>query len=381
MMKASEENDISQLLRELLDEKKTMQDPPYVRVPQMAGFNSLVGGLPIGALFGVYGAPQTNKSIMFTQFAWTLFPFGTNALLIDTEGGAGSFSLNAWVEAFNKRYKTDIKIVRVSYDTDTASFTYDPPNPSQRDVFFVLDLRSIVEILHCFGYKVRLDISEAKEEIIYVCPKCSARIPKPRTGAIPDCPTDKVQGEPRKEVDSGGKVDIKYNTSAMPTSMPPLELDVRKTPIGKFVKENNVKYVLVDSVTNPTEIFGPGGQMNNPGRDNANGNWFQQMQSLAEKYNTTIIAIFHYSLNPTNMYDKRGHPIGGKAVNANFKFLLLLQRPAGAMGTPFSTKAEKVNVRNLSLMRHPRKEPFKDFVSTKLTDDGFMDMDIKVQDD
>src|SRR5437660_4836709 len=114
LIEAAKENDISHLLESLLSETKNMPEPPYVRVPQLAGFNSLVGGIPIGALFGVYGAPQTNKSILFQQMAWTLFPFGTNALLIDTEGGAGAFSLNEWVTAMNKRMKTDIKIVHIS---------------------------------------------------------------------------------------------------------------------------------------------------------------------------------------------------------------------------------------------------------------------------
>src|SRR5712664_563640 len=122
LMEAAKENDISLLVQELLTETKIMTEPPYIRVPDLAGFNSLVGGLPIGALFGVYGAPQTNKSILFTQMAWTLFPFGTNALLIDTEGSAGAFSLNEWVNAFNKKLKSNVKIVRISYDTDTATF-------------------------------------------------------------------------------------------------------------------------------------------------------------------------------------------------------------------------------------------------------------------
>jgi len=300
-------------------------------------FNSLVGGVPIGALVGIFGMPATNKSMLSQQLAYTFFGLGANALLVDTEGGTAAHGLPKWLSTLNKRYGLNVQVCDVNYDYKKNTFVLDPVDP-KTPAFFVVDLRLITKILAFHGVKTHIEFSD------------------------PKLMKDKKTGEVVDE-EGGGRMSIRCTG---------YEDDITRTPVGQLISKYNIRYIVYDSVTAPLELF-VSGQLNFPGRDDAQGLWFQQIQEVAQVYKSTIVGIFHASRDPTNQYDPYGHPMGGKAVGHNFKFLLLIQRFQGARGAPFSLKPEKINLRKILNFRHPAKQPFGERYSIELTDTGFID--------
>jgi hypothetical protein len=319
----------------------------------LKNFNSLVGGIPLNALFGIFGAHATNKSILSYQLAYSFFTNGSNALLIDTEGGSGEHALSPWIKAFNERYKLNVEIARIKYNWDfdrkVNDWSVDREIKKEKTYFFVADLRTIFKVLAFHGVQVHLEVSKATR------------------------PRDKKTGQ-LGDPEGGGQLAIRF---LGPGSY---EEDIRKTPIGQIVAKFGIKFVLIDSITNPVELF-VSGQLNRPGRDDTQGLWFQQLQSLACDMGTTIIGTFHMTTDPTNQYDPYGKPVGGKAVGHNFKYILLTQVFRGAGGKDSrSLAAEKKNVRKLYLLRHPRKPPLSERTTISLTDFGFIDTDVEIPD-
>ncbi len=340
------------IIKYMLGEEYRMRNA-YIPTQDLLNFNSLVGGIPVGALFGVFGVPATNKSLLSLQLAYTFFNFGTNALLVDTEGGSGAHSLPFWVDRFNKRYGAEVQIVEVKYDWETLKWKFDPAEdklPKDKPLFFVVDLRMIHKILSFHGVQCHLEISD------------------------PMIKKDKKTGEVIAE-EGGGKITLGLKS---------FEDNIKKTAIGQIVDKYNIKYIIYDSITNPQELF-VSGQLNFPGRDDAQGLWFQQIQELAQEFNTTVIGIFHASKSPTDQYDTHGHPIGGKAVGHNFKYLLSIERfqdrTAKPMGTEIGNKGQYINRRKLVMLRHPTKAPFSVRYDVELSDDGFRDAKYEAQEE
>jgi hypothetical protein len=106
--------------------------------------------------------------------------------------------------------------------------------------------------------------------------------------------------------------------------------------------------------------------------------WFQQIQEIAQEFNATVVGIFHASRDPSDQYDTHGHPVGGKAVGHNFKYLLSIERFQGAMGskpmgTDIGNKGQYINSRKIVMLRHPTKQPFGERYTIDLQSDGFHD--------
>ena len=340
------------IVRYMCGEEYKMRNA-YIPTQDLLNFNSLVGGIPMGALFGVFGVPATNKSLLSLQLSYTMFGFGANALLVDTEGGSGAHSLPFWVDRFNKRYGLEVQIVEVKYDWETLKWKLDPAEDKiakDKPLFFIVDLRMIHKILSFHGVQCHLEITEPTK--------------------IKDKKTGEVIGE-----EGGGKISVRLKS---------FEDNIKRTPIGQLVEKFNIKYIIYDSITNPQELF-VSGQLNFPGRDDAQGLWFQQIQEIAQEFNSTIIGIFHASKSPTDQYDVHGHPVGGKAVGHNFKYLLSIERFQGAMGakpmgTDIGNKGQYINRRKIVMLRHPTKAPFSERYDIELHDDGFHDAKFEADD-
>lgn len=347
--------DVVELVKRMLGLSQAIDtgETPFLET-DLKNFNSLVGGIPLNALFGIFGAHATNKSILSYQLAYSFFNAGSNALLIDTEGGSGEHALSPWIKAFNERYKLGVEIARIKYNWDfdrkINSWTIDREIKDNKTYFFVADLRTIFKVLAFHGVQVHLEVSK------------STRKQDKKTGQL---------GDP----EGGGQLQIRF---LGPGSY---EEDISKTPIGQIVQKFGIKFVLVDSITNPVELF-VSGQLNRPGRDDTQGLWFQQLQSLACEKNVTIVGTFHMTWDPTNQYDPYGKPVGGKAVGHNFKYLLLMQPYRGAGGKESrSLDATKKNRRKMMLLRHPRKPPLDERYTVQLTDFGFIDCEEELPDD
>src|SRR6266699_421703 len=340
------------IIRYVLGEEKPLRNA-YIPTTDLLNFNSLVGGIPVGALFGIFGVPAINKSLLSLQLSYTMFGFGANALLVDTEGGSGAHSLPFWVERFNKRYGLDVQIVEVKYDWEKLTWKLDPTEekiPKDKPIFFVVDLRMIHKVLSFHGVQCHLEITEPKKK-------------KDKEGVVID-------------EEGGGKISIRLKS---------FEDNIKRTPIGQLVDKFNIKYIIYDSITNPQELF-VSGQLNFPGRDDAQGLWFQQIQEIAQEFNATIMGIFHASRSPTDQYDTHGHPVGGKAVGHNFKYLLSIERFQGAMGakpmgTDIGNKGQYINFRKIVMLRHPTKAPFSERYTLELKDSGFYDAKFEPQDE
>ncbi len=338
--------DVKLLVKRMLGMSQAQtSDTPFLET-DLKNFNSLVGGIPLNSLFGIFGAHATNKSILSYQLSYSFFNVGSNALLIDTEGGSGEHALSPWIRAFNERYKLNVEIARIKYEWDwnnkVNKWSVDREIKKDKTYFFVADLRTIFKILAFFGVQVHLEVSK------------STRPKDRKTGEL---------GDP----EGGGQLTIRF---LGPGSY---EDNIRDTPIGQIVAKFGIKFVLIDSITNPVELF-VSGQVNRPGRDDTQGLWFQQLQSLACDMGTTIIGTFHMTWDPTNQYDPYGKPVGGKAVGHNFKYILLLQAFRGSGGKDSrSLDAEKKLRRKMLLLRHPRKPMLTERYSIRLSDFGFTD--------
>src|SRR6266568_434695 len=65
------------LIKRILGESMTDESSAFLPT-DIINFNTLVGGIPVGAMFGIYGAPATNKSILAAQLAYTFLELGAN---------------------------------------------------------------------------------------------------------------------------------------------------------------------------------------------------------------------------------------------------------------------------------------------------------------
>src|SRR5438445_4729967 len=103
LMEANKTQDCMPFVRMLLDGIEMTRESPYIPYSGLSNYDYLVGGIPVGALVGIFGTPKAGKSILATQMAWSFLQMEKNALLVDTEGGAGDFGFGEWLNDYNNR--------------------------------------------------------------------------------------------------------------------------------------------------------------------------------------------------------------------------------------------------------------------------------------
>lgn len=262
-----------------------------------------LAGIPQKTGIGLCGKPQAGKTTLSFQLGHEVMRSkgeGSNMLLFDTEGSMHTYY--SWMKTFQTRFGLDTEIVPVELDYrngEVQNMTTDK-DPDKDHHIFLLDVRNLPKIhaLHGRPSKVNTEDSKMKLE---------------PNGEFPD--------------------------------------DIRKTPMGQFVFQENIDYTVYDSITNPLEEF-TNRQQDRPTRAKATAWWMLQAQSLAEERDMVQVFITHLSKNPTNPYD-RPDILGGKNVKHQIKYSMYLREAQD-------------NERAMRLFRHPGKEPW--------TDEWFVDL-------
>jgi len=309
MIREIPSRDTREHLRDALDTDPTMPKqttdlavrttlPPFNEMmsPTDDG-NHPLAGIPKRTGIAMSGRPEAGKTITSFQLAHEVMAEGgpdTNALLFDTEGSLHTYY--GWKETFQNRFGLDTEIVEVEPKFVNGTwkdfdYTIDPDVDHQ---IFLMDIRDLENILAVHGRPANIDTED-----------------------------DKIKLAPDGNFES----------------------DIRDTPIGQFCFQEDVEYLVYDSITNPLETF-TNRQQDRPTRAKATAWWMLQAQALAEKRDMVQVFITHLSKNPTNPYD-RPDILGGKNVKHQVKYSIYMRQSDGSE-------------RAMKLFRHPSKEPWDD---------------------
>jgi len=289
------------------------------------------GGLPKGIVLGLTADAETGKSILGLQMMYeTMSKMNCNALVINTEPGSGinNVYMMYWGKVFGERYNLpDVQVVELTFsdkkrkgeDRSRIKFKhqkYDKDKP----VMFFADYSDSDQILKLLGRKIKLEIG------------------------------------------STGKILPVYDTDEL--------LHVSETALGKFIKENNIGYVLFDSITEPINQF-IGGLKNYPGRHEATNVWMKLIRDYASFFNLIMIGTHHETVigfGGGQYTTARSEIKGGKAIRHSFKFNMLMESIQKAKNRPHRLK-------KIAMERHPFKTPMKDVRYLVLTDRGYYDIE------
>jgi RecA/RadA recombinase len=324
--------------------------PTLLPLESIKGFNEIFGGLPLGELFGVLGHSQTNKSITTAQMIvdameqLRILGIETNAVIEDSEGGAGLHLLPLWLERWNKRFGTDIaleymrinlrqwqKEVKAGLTKGTGKnkrvkdlpFEYVTKAPEGKQKLIVIDTEDLVRLMFLLGKVVEVDYGKGAGKVqVYVQPESNH---------------------------------FEY---------------VWDTPLAKIIEENNVGFLLLDSLTMPVEEEYTGGQQSHPGRKYANMMIIAQLRRLVREYGLYCIINNHeIEQDSVASYKKKKPlPVGGAGVHYNFKFFMDLDT------IPISGDERNRVRRRLVPRRHPHFAPEYKTAMIELTDKGVIDV-------
>lgn len=305
----------------------------------IAAINDLLGGLPVGSGTLFYGPPEAGKTILEEQCAFEVLQTGHNAVIIDTEGSDHTYA--DWHDKFNKRYALEgqeslnaglhfVKVVHTPVSQKSGSdhsifkFFYDKEEVKKHPVnIFIFSIREITEILAFFGKPVLIEPSE------------------------------------------GGKFKV--------SPQPGWKMNPVLSALGQFMQQNNVGYLAVDSLTNPTKQLGTE-QQNLPARAQVIGYLMTSIQGLTEKQSLVTVMVSHEGkTGNTNPFEKfkRPQPLGGDTVMYNVKYAVYMSHEPGPR-TPETVKY-KAPTREFWVSRHPSREPWTRYAFLTLGAQGFLD--------
>lgn len=287
------------------------------QIQTSTGIDGFIGGIPKGTALGIVGPSASGKTILTVQMAYdVMLAESANSVFIDTEGNGHVHE--PWVDNFNSEFDAEVQYIECEYDDNSGKIEkFDIEDDEADHYMYVIDVRHMPAILDMVG----------REEDI--------------------------------EVSSNGKITL--------TPTPQWSNDIFDSPIGDFVLENTVKYLGIDSVTNPLTEF-EGGQQNLPARSKATNLLMLQVQKLAQKTDLAVTTIHHETFNPQNSFDKASEK-GGKAIGYNHKYMIHLQNETTSR-TP-KAKKRPDHVRACWIIRHPSKKEWSDFKEIELDSSGF----------
>ena len=95
--------------------------------------------------------------------------------------------------------------------------------------------------------------------------------------------------------------------------------NIKKAPLALFVKKQNIKAMLLDSLTMVIDTKFSGEAEAFPARSKNNMQVCNQLQRVSSMYELYTIVNHHYTKNPINLYDV-GTITGSKGTKHNFKF-------------------------------------------------------------
>lgn len=269
--------------------------------------NEMFDGPPYssGELFGIYGAYKSGKTLFSTQESFYRLSKGNNVLYMDTEGSIFNM-IKKWGPVFKARFGID----------DASGL-------------LVEDVRSLRSLLWYLGYDMKIvsKIGRPKEDEPIVIDK---------------------KKSPKIEVSA-----VRYGDG----------------PIEKIVRDNNIDFVILDSISNPFRSVFPTEQQNNPSKSFVEAAILQRLVELQRDYDIGVIITIQASWNEADMYSgiTQVRTRGGFSVNYNVKRLVYLN----------SRDKEGVrSYRKFWLVRAEDAEPWSKVGVMKITDMGYVSVPI-----
>jgi len=291
----------------------------------LEGYNRLFGGLHKGRINAIYGKPEMGKSILDMQFAIdTMEAEGGNSLLIDTEGGIEV----GWLKYFLKR-NPNLSIERIVWPVEEI----------------VKERGGAIEKRLLFNYG-DVEYKKTKKNTIYIW-ECRTLLP-----------ILAFHGRPLYFKESGGVIEPIDEVSHLTS--------ISDSPIGKLVKDCEIKYIGYDSISLPVESEFTGGQSNWRTRAKAEFVLLNRTQQLLDKFNLIAMLVIH----ATQGGFSKPIPVGGKALLHNAKFVVYISSITKRSGKWAGSKS----LRKLEIYRHQFKEAWSESAEVAITDNGFIDL-------
>ncbi len=316
-------------------------------------FDDLFDGIPKGNIMAFAGCPESGKSSLLAQLLSYINKIEDHeedksygVAYIDTEGGIFDVYENTWLERFNAKYGTDfgLDLWVVNYDLwelgkkktpDSKKFITAPFTTAE--LIHVVDSGKqgrihIINLIGTDGYEVigKLNLLLGKPALIKISEK--------------------------------GHMTFKKH-QAQDT----LFSNVKKTILGKFIADHNIKAFGLDSLTMPIEDMYAGGVEAFPARTKNNMQLCNQMQKLVATYQIYGIVNHHITVNPTQPKQYQVPKLtGSKGTRHPFKYQAF-----------FDIFGESLNKRWFGILRHPTKGRSNSQTKRKfiITGEGIKDLE------
>jgi len=276
---------------------------PFIQ-SHLEAVNKLILGHPLKIPAIMYGPYSSGKSILFYQLAYD-FLRSRNVFFMDTEGGLYEM-MTLWKPVFDKRFNIE---TRISKD---LSKRYD------KGCVYLIEARHIRTVLREHGYDVELEITGGK-----------------------------------KSEESVPKINLRIK-------------GLTENRILKLIRENNVGYIVYDSISAPLRTGFVGGRTQLPARSDACSLWLSGILELADDYDVIIYSTAHESYDPANPY-ATPHIRGPTALLYSFKIVLYLDPSR-------SQKNELKNRKTIWLQRFFNVEGWSKSAKVELTSEGYRDI-------
>jgi archaellum biogenesis ATPase FlaH len=159
----------------------------------------------------------------------------------------------------------------------------------------------------------------------------------------------------------GGKVEVDCDEIRDKRKKWPSEFE-------KDIVENNVDFVIFDSLTNPIRLAIPPNPQNTPTKSYLEGKIIEKLCEVQDKYNVGCLVTMQGTFNPSKPYDNAVHFRGGLSVRYNVKRVLgFLKRE----------KKDLEDYRQVWFVRGETGKPYSQVTFVKYTDLGILDVDLE----
>jgi hypothetical protein len=195
--------------------------------------------------------------------------------------------------------------------------------------------------------------------------EASVSTPKP----LKDIKGESAEDRTKREAEAKKAAEEKQKGSTL--AFKTIKVDTDNSPLLKMLKAYDIRYIVVDSFTNPFDELISGGRQNFNIRAQLEETFLNTMQRLVTRYgqsvkrNTYIMTTNHITNNPTDpftamMIEKELHEKGGGAVGYNLKVLY-----------GFKPRQTPHGLREVWVMRFPNLPDYGKMYNLLITNKGF----------
>ena len=293
------------------------------------------GGLAIH----IYGPPKVGKSILCYQLVYELVTGGYgNALYIDTEAAFTNAFQPVWVKRFKERFGKEITVEKVEV------IKYARKRSDKREILKIFET-----VLNDLGISYsKMDLEKAIEIFLK---KIEIKAPKQENAVYVIEENDII----RLLSFLGIEAELDMSKEKMEFKVKKV-IDIDASPLSKFIKEHNIKVVVVDSIGMVIKRL-RSDLASLPARAQALNHFIGGLTALTSHYSLVFIATNHESKAPQGFHS---YFFGGSPVGYGFKFSFYM--------------SSNKEVRKLTLVRSPYHKDRAVEIELTLDEQGFREI-------